>query len=280
MQIIDGKTLSQNIYSEITQKLSENSIKPKLAIILASDDESSLMYDHMKTKKAEELGITSEIIQFEQNSSADQIIEKIKELNQDTNFTGIMVQLPLFQHLEKDRDLILNTINQSKDVDGLTITTLGKIFIYQNNDILPATVDAILECLRFSLSNNLFELQDKNVLIINNSNLIGKPLGVLLEKFNATVTIANEFTKDLSNLTQNADIIISATGKTNLIDHKMIKGGVTLIDVTSKRVNDKVIGDVVRSTELDEKAAFLTPVPGGVGPLTIACLLRNLVNLK
>lgn len=280
MKIIDGKQLSENIYIWIKQQLQHIENKPKLAIIVATKDESSLMYVKMKNKKAEELGIEVEVIEIPELSSADDVIYKIHDLNTESDVTGIMVQLPLYQHLEKDKDLILNTIASNKDVDGLTYPSLGKTFFYQNDSILPATVDSIIECLRFSTNNNLFELKGKNVLILNNTNLIGKPLSVLLQKFNATVTSANEFTENLSNLTQNADVIITATGKTKLIDHSMVKHGVVLIDVTSKKVGEDIIGDVIRSEELDTKASYITPVPGGVGPLTIACLLRNLVNLK
>lgn len=285
MKIIDGKQLSENIYIWIKQQLQHVEKTPKLAIIQATKDEASLTYIKMKTKKAEELGIKYEIIEFDELTSADDIIYKIHDLNTDSEVDGIMVQLPLYEHLEKDRDLILNTIASNKDVDGLTYPSLGKTFFYQNDNILPATVDAIIECLRFSTDNNLFELKGKDILILNNTNLIGKPLSVLLQKFNATVTSANEFTGNLSNLTQNADVIISATGKTNLIDHTMIKEGVVLIDVTSKSETSidsgrKIVGDIVRSEVLDAKAGYITPVPGGVGPLTIACLLRNLINLN
>ena len=286
MKIIDGKQLSESIYIWIKQQLQHIEKKPKLAIIQATKDESSLMYIKMKMKKAEELGIEVEVIEIPELSSADDVIYKIHDLNTEMDVTGVMVQLPLYEHLEKDRDLILNTIASNKDVDGLTYPSLGKTFFYQNDSILPATVDSIIECLRFSTNNNLFELRGKNVVILNNTNLIGKPLSVLLQKFNATVISANEYTENLNNLTQNADVIVSATGKTNLIDHTMIKEGAILIDVTSKKVADesnpegKIIGDIVRSEELDAKAGYITPVPGGVGPLTIACLLKNLVNLK
>ncbi len=275
MEIIDGKKISEEIYTKIKTALKQAEIKPKLAVIIASDDEASKMYVRMKMKKCEETGILTELSTFKENSTSQDILQKIAKLNEDSTVNGILVQLPLYPNLEEHKYRILNSISPLKDPDGLSAINYGLISQSMMNGIIPATVDAILECIKFTG----VELQSKNVLIINNSDLVGKPLASIIASLNATVTIANKFSEDLKDLTKNADLIVAATGQTKLIKAEDIKKGAILIDVTSLKTDEGVIGDFVVDDELREKASFLTPVPGGVGPLTIACLLRNLVNL-
>jgi methylenetetrahydrofolate dehydrogenase (NADP+) / methenyltetrahydrofolate cyclohydrolase len=279
MQLIDGKLIAEEICKDISSKLKTLDRKPKLSIILASNDSASLMYDQMKIKRATELGIDAELIRFDEGCDSDLVIAKIAELNSDSNVDGIMVQLPLFSHLVKDQTTILNSIDSRKDIDGLTSETLGKVM--QGTDtIYPATVDAILECIKFAVSNRLNALEGQNVVIINNSTLIGKPLASLLSGYMATITIANEYTTNLKELCLKSEMIITATGQTDLIDESFIKENAIIIDVTSVKVDDKIKGDVIVSEGLKAKVGFLTPVPGGVGPLTVACLLRNLLRIK
>src|SRR5260221_14757538 len=275
MEIIDGKKISEEIYTKIKTALKQAEIKPKLAVIIASDDEASKMYVRMKMKKCEETGILTELSTFKENSTSQDILQKIAKLNEDSTVNGILVQLPLYPNLEEHKYRILNSISPLKDPDGLSAINYGLISQSMMNGIIPATVDAILECIKFTG----VELQSKNVLIINNSDLVGKPLASIIASLNATVTIANKFSEDLKDLTKNADLIVAATGQTKLIKAEDIKKGAILIDVTSLKTDEGVIGDFVVDDELREKASFLTPVPGGVVPLTIACLLRNLVNL-
>lgn len=279
MQIIDGKVLSEKIYQSITKELSELSFKPKLAIILASNDPASRTYVDLKVKKAEDLGIETEVFEFSQDVWFEDITKKIEDLNEDESVHGILVQLPIYQHISKNDEYeILSSIDPAKDVDCLTYTNLGKLYFVRYDSIWPATVDAISRSIEFAIGN-LGNLKGMNVLIINNSNLIGKPLFTLLSTYNATVTVANKESQDLKDLCLKSDIIVSATGQTNLIDHTFVSEGSTLIDVTSVKKEEKVIGDFIHSTELYNKAAYITPVPGGIGPLTIASLFNNLIRL-
>lgn len=276
MQLINGTAIAEIIYDQLKSDIATLKAPPKLTIILASEDEASKTYTRMKTAKAVDLGIGVELVTFKQGVKPEEIVLKLKELNEKQEVNGILVQLPLFKELKEFQHPILNTINPLKDPDGLTAVNLGLITQSFMNGIIPATVDAILECIKFAKIN----VTGKEILIINNTDLIGKPLAGILATLNATVTIVNKFTHNLGDYTQSADVIISATGQTDLINASMIKEHALLIDVTSKNVDGKVKGDFVRNDELDAKADFITPVPGGIGPLTIACLLRNLVKLS
>ncbi len=272
---IDGKNISLQIYKDIQSKHLSNL---KLAIILANDDESSKKYTDLKKSYGEKLGISVEIFRFDKNSTKDKIINLISQLNADDSFNGIVVQLPLFKHLEDDTFEILNNIDYRKDADGLTTTSLASAFNYNENSIMPAAVEAVLIALSQAKDPN--DLNGQSILIINNSNLVGNPLAIVLSRFNATVTIANEFTKNLKDLTLNSDIIVSATGVTNIIEAKDIKMGAILIDVTSVSLNGMVLGDFVYDQDLINKCSAYTKVPGGIGPITVASLFKNLVRLK
>lgn len=273
--VIDGKNISLQIYKDIQSKHLSNL---KLAIILANDDESSKKYTDLKKSYGEKLGISVEIFIFDKNSTKDKIINLIAQLNADDSFNGIVVQLPLFKHLEDDTFEILNNIDYRKDADGLTTTSLASAFNYNENSIMPAAVEAVLIALSQAKDPN--DLNGQSILIINNSNLVGNPLAIVLSRFNATVTIANEFTKNLKDLTLNSDIIVSATGVTNIIEAKDIKMGAILIDVTSVSLNGMVLGDFVYDQDLINKCSAYTKVPGGIGPITVASLFKNLVRLK
>lgn len=273
--VIDGKNISLQIYKDIQSKHLSNL---KLAIILANDDESSKKYTDLKKSYGEKLGIPVEIFRFDKNSTKDKIINLIAQLNADDSFNGIVVQLPLFKHLEEDTFEILNNIDYRKDADGLTTTSLASAFNYNENSIMPAAVEAVLIALSQAKDPN--DLNGQSILIINNSNLVGNPLAIVLSRFNATVTIANEFTKNLKDLTLNSDIIVSATGVTNIIEAKDIKMGAILIDVTSVSSSGMVLGDFVYDQDLINKCSAYTKVPGGIGPITVASLFKNLVRLK
>ena len=272
--IIDGRALAQKIYEDIQSK---NIPNPRLAIILANDDESSKKYTELKKKAGEKIGINVDIYTYNTAVQKEEIINKIEELNWDNNCNGIVVQLPLFSHLETSTSEILDTIDPQKDADGLTSFSLASSFYFNENSILPAAVEAVMISLEQVMP--LKELIGKNVLIINNSNLVGNPLAIALSKLNATVTIAHEYTKDLKSLLSNADVIISATGVTNIISAKDIKEDSILIDITSVSKNGIVLGDFVYDEILKSKAKAYTPVPGGIGPLTVASLFKNLIKL-
>jgi methylenetetrahydrofolate dehydrogenase (NADP+) / methenyltetrahydrofolate cyclohydrolase len=276
MQLINGYELAQKIYDEISPVINKLSRKPRLAIILANNSDASKTYIKMKMKKADELGIAVDLIRFDETSNVQEVLNKIKSLNDNPAIDGILVQLPLFEDWELFRHQIFNTINPLKDPDGLSAINAGLVSQSVLNGIIPATVDAVLECIKFSGA----KLEGANVLVINNTDLIGKPLGSILATLNSTVTIANKHTKDLDNLISKADIVVSATGATNIIRSDNVKSGAVIVDVTSIKKDAKVIGDLTIDEKIEAIDGFITPVPGGVGPLTIACLLRNLVTLS
>jgi methylenetetrahydrofolate dehydrogenase (NADP+)/methenyltetrahydrofolate cyclohydrolase len=210
----------------------------------------------------------------------------IDTFNKSSKVTGFILQLPLDNKIKSESNRLINLINPIKDVDGLTSINLGKVSHLDKSGFIPATVEGILECINYTLKDRVDwfdnpknnELSGKTIVIINNSNLIGKPLANILTNQNSSVSILNEYSKDIKTFTQNADIVISATGQGLLFDHTYFKDGVTLIDVTSKKVDNKIVGDFIISKELEEKASWVTPVPGGVGPLTVAFLMKNLVR--
>jgi methylenetetrahydrofolate dehydrogenase (NADP+) / methenyltetrahydrofolate cyclohydrolase len=286
MNLINGKQIANKIIEDIKLK----ALGKTLAIILASNDQSSHLYVNLKKKRAEEIGIKVETFTFGESDSAEKIINKINELNSDSNINGVLIQLPFFDHLKEDTKTIVNSLDHTKDVDGLTAINQGMTSQFLEGSIPPAAVEAILESLSKCFAEDLTwqnliknneqieSIKGKEILVVNNSDLVGKPLSMILSTLGGTVTIANTFTKDLENICMNADIIVAATGKTNLIDASMIKENAILIDVTSEKINGEIKGDFIVSEELENKASFLTPVPGGIGPITIACLLRNLVK--
>ena len=272
--IIDGRALAEKIYTDIQSK---NLKDIKLAIILANNDEASRKYTDLKKKAGERIGIKVDIYSFDEKISKNELILKIVELNNDLTVDGIVVQLPLYQHLEEVTIEILNNIEPKKDADSLTSSSLASTFNYSKDSIMPAAVEATMISLAEIVPLN--ELEGKNIVIINNSNLVGNPMAIALSRLNATVTLAHKFTKDLKSLISNADVIISATGVTNIISANEVKDDVILIDITSVSQNGKTLGDFVYDQDLIRKAKAYTPVPGGIGPLTVASLFKNLVKL-
>jgi methylenetetrahydrofolate dehydrogenase (NADP+)/methenyltetrahydrofolate cyclohydrolase len=286
MYIIDGHSLADKILEEIKEKLANK----KLAVLLATNDKIAHHYVELKKRKAQEFGVSVEIKYISTSASTAECIEVIDEWNTSNEIDGILVQLPIYKHLNKFA--ILNRVIPKKDVDGLGCIMQGKISQLAPNSFLPATVEAILEALNVTtdediswdkITSNTFNpdsnfFTGKQITIVNNSNLIGIPLANVLAKCNATVTITNKHSNGIKKLLQNSDIVVTATGKTQIFDHTFFKTNATIIDVTSKNINKKVYGDIIYTSELKQKINYLTPVPGGIGPLTIACLLRNLVK--
>jgi methylenetetrahydrofolate dehydrogenase (NADP+) / methenyltetrahydrofolate cyclohydrolase len=271
---IDCKKIEKEIYDYVTsQKIAINK-DIKLAIIDAGEDLASKKYISLKMNKAIELGIKVELVKFNSDSKIEEILNKISLLNADDSVNGIMVQLPLLEKFAPFKFRILNSISPLKDVDGLSAINFGLYSQDVLNGILPATVDAILDVLK---SQNADGLLAKNILIINNSDLIGKPLSMVLSTLNATVTIANLYTDNLKDLLKSNSIIVSATGKGHLFSSKDILEDSLVIDVSTAFLDGKMIGDFNAQDAPD--TINYTSVPGGIGPLTIASLFRNLVNL-
>lgn len=270
--ILDGKKLRDKIFENLKTKLDVMHKKPTLAVILVGNNPASQIYVRNKKKTAEKLGINSISVEYPENVSEQELLEKIKELNSDKNVTAILVQLPLPNHINKNK--IIDSILPQKDVDGLTPYNLGKLFSGEEPYVYPCTPKGIL----LLLDEYNIELDGKNVVVVGRSNLVGKPVAQMLLKRNATVTMCHSHTKNLANITKTADIIVSAVGK-NVIGEKMLKSNCVVVDVGIFRdENGKISGDV-DFENVSKVAAYVSPVPGGVGPMTIASLMLNTVEL-
>ncbi len=271
-EILDGKKLRNKIFSDLKAKLDKMPEKPTLAVILAGDDPASQIYVRNKKKTAENLGINSIVIEYPKNVTETELISKIQELNNDKNITAILVQLPLPQHINKFK--VIDAILPQKDVDGLTPYNLGKLFAGEEPYVYPCTPKGIL----LLLDEYCINPDGKHVVVVGRSNLVGKPVSQMLLKRNATVTMCHSHTKNLTDITKTADIVVSAVGK-NVIGEKMLKSNCVVVDVGIYRdENGKVRGDV-DFENISKIAAYISPVPGGVGPMTIASLMLNTVEL-
>jgi len=271
MTLIDGKALSKKIQTNIakqTQELEKKGIVPGLAVILVGDDPASHAYVGMKEKACKEVGFYSITHKMPDTITQEEIIETIKMINNNPRIDGILVQLPLPSHI--DTTEILEVIDPAKDVDGFHPYNMGRV-VENLDSFAPCTPLGVMEMFK---EYNI-ELEGKDVCVVGASNIVGKPMAALLLNKNATVTITHIFTKDLSSHTKKADIIIVGVGKPNLITADMVKDGAVVIDIGINRLeNGKLVGDV-DFENVSKKCSFITPVPGGVGPMTIAMLLQN-----
>ena len=269
--IIDGKKEAQLLRDEIKKeilsiKLKNNKV-PGLTVILIGDFAPSLIYVKNKEKNAKEVGINSDIIRYAKDVSEQEVLKKIKELNNNEAVSGILVQLPLPPQINKEK--IINAINPLKDVDGFHPINVGNLSSGYNATV-PCTPLGCLLLIKKIEPN----LSGKHAIIIGRSNLNGKPMAQLLLKENCTVTIVHSKTKDLKTQCLKADILVAAVGVPNLVKSDWVKNNSIVIDVGINKVGDKIVGDVEFET-VKEKVKAITPVPGGVGPMTIACLLKN-----
>lgn len=266
MEIMDGKNLSNIIKDDLRKEISMYVQTPILAVITIGDDEASKVYVNNKRKSCEQVGISFMHFDYLSEVKESVVINKIKELNKDVSVNGIIVQLPIPDHFNVDK--IINTIDVSKDVDGLT--NESKIRRMNNkSSLIPCTTKGILELLDYYKIN----IESKRVVVVGRSELVGTPTYQECLKRNATVTICHSKTVDLGSITKEADILIVATGHKYLIDKNMIKEGCVIIDVGISRDNGKLYGDV--NPNVSDKCSYLTPVPGGVGPMTVVMLLKN-----
>jgi len=271
MKILDGKALANKKAILIKEELKKLSFTPKLVIVLVGDDFASLKYVGHKLKKAEALGINAELVHLPKSTTQDELIKQIQKLNNDKSVHGYIVQLPVPKHI--DDKLIQEYVDPSKDVDGLSTMNAGRFFQSGYNYIVPGTPSGIVQILK----DNDIPLKGKVVAMIGRSNIVGKPLSLALLNENATVIMCHSRT-DFKILKQ-ADIVISATGVPHLIKANMIKENATIIDVGINRdKNNKLTGDV-DFEDVKDKAYAVTPVPGGVGPMTIICIFQNLLKL-
>lgn len=268
--IMDGVGASLTLKKKIANEIKKKNLKPCLAVIQVGDNKASDIYVRNKNKACDMVGIKFINIKLPDTISEDLIISEIERLNLDTNVNGILVQLPLPPCFDEGR--IINTISPVKDVDGLTYPNVGNL-VLENECLVSCTPMGVMELLdMYNVS-----LKGKNACIVGRSNLVGKPLIQLLLARDATVSICHSKSLDIKSYTKMADVLIVAAGHPNLITKDMVKEGAVVIDVGINKENDSLVGDVLFD-EVSKKASLITPVPGGVGPMTIASLLKNVVK--
>lgn len=272
MVLLDGKNLRNRLIEEYKKRIELEKIDATLAIIYVGDNEASKIYIRNKIKACEEVGIKTKLYDLEEDTSENQLVNLIIELNNSDDITGIILQSPIPKHLDFDK--VAKLIDSRKDVDGFTKENIYGLYL-NDEYLLPCTVKGIIKLLEeYNIS-----LEGKNVTIVGRGNIVGKPLMLALLNRNATVTIAHSKSLDLKKNTLDADIIVSAVGKPNLITEDMVKEGAVIVDVGISRVDGKVVGDV-SFEEVSKKCSYITPVPGGVGPMTIAMIIDNILKIK
>jgi len=272
MFLLDGRKLSQKILKRIKERIEKNFLRLRLAVVQVGENPVSEVYIRNKCRAADKVGMKFKVYRFAGGLGAGRLKEEIKKICQNPRNSGVIIQLPLPKKFSQE--VFLNLIPWKKDIDVLSSGALGK-FYQGRSKVIPPTVDGILEI----LEDYKIRLKGKNVAVVGAGKLVGLPLSVELIRRKATVSVLNEFTKAPSSFTKMADILISGVGKPGLIRGKMVKRGVVVIDAGTKMVEGKLKGDVDFQS-VSKKAGYITPVPGGIGPLTVACLLRNLVKLN
>lgn len=275
--ILDGKALSLKIRNQLkdkvqTEYLDKNKAVPELAVILVGDDMASKVYVAGKVKACFEVGIKVNVINLDEKTKQKTLNHTIQVLNKDKAIGGILLQLPLPKHLNSSE--ALNLIAPEKDVDGLTNTNLGKLLVGDTTGRVPCTPLGIYTLLK---EYNI-DLAGKNAVVIGRSILVGKPMALLLTRHNVTVTLCHSYTKDIEKTTKKADIIVCAVGKKGFLKESMVKQGAVVVDVGINRNKAGHLCGDVDFNKVSRKASYITPVPGGVGPLTIAMLLQNLLK--
>lgn len=273
--LMDGRSIAKEIKQEIKQEIDrireKYNIYPEVALILVGADPASEVYINSQIKSCKDLGIEAKAYFFENNITEEFLIELIDKLNNDSKIDGIMLNLPLPKHINATR--VLNKIKLIKDVDGFKAENLGLLFQNDENFIAPSTPAGIMEM----MARYKIDLKGKDVVVVGRSNIVGKPVAALVLNSHGTVTICNSHTKNLREKTKNADILISAVGSPHFIKDDMVKEGAVVIDVGINKVNDKIVGDV-DFENVKKKASYITPVPGGVGALTVAMLFSNILK--
>ncbi|PDB19667.1 bifunctional methylenetetrahydrofolate dehydrogenase/methenyltetrahydrofolate cyclohydrolase FolD [Listeria monocytogenes] len=270
-EIIDGKKLAKEIQEKVTREVAElvkEGKKPGLAVVLVGDNQASRTYVRNKQKRTEEAGMKSVLIELPENVTEEKLLSVVEELNEDKTIHGILVQLPLPEHISEEK--VIDTISYDKDIDGFHPVNVGNLFIGKDS-FVPCTPAGIIELIKSTGT----QIEGKRAVVIGRSNIVGKPVAQLLLNENATVTIAHSRTKDLPQVAKEADILVVATGLAKFVKKDYIKPGAIVIDVGMDRdENNKLCGDV-DFDDVVQEAGFITPVPGGVGPMTITMLLAN-----
>ena len=269
-KLIDGKVISAAVKERVKNEvaaLKQQGITTGLAVIIVGEDPASKVYVNNKKKACEALGIISEEYALPENTTQEELLSLIDTLNKKESINGILCQLPLPKHL--DEAAVINAISADKDVDAFHPVNVGKI-MQGDYDFVPCTPAGIMEMLAFEG----IEIAGKTCVVIGRSNIVGKPMAMLLLHKNGTVTICQSRTQNLKEVCKNADILVAAVGRPNFVTNDMVKEGAVVIDVGINRVDGKLVGDV-NFADVCEKTSYITPVPGGVGPMTIAMLMQN-----
>ena len=277
MEILDGKYTSsvmlQNLKTEIQKYIQQGKRVPRIDILLVGDDYASQMYVNMKEKKALDLGISVNVHNFEKDINENDLVKLISQLNNNKSVDGIMVQLPMPKHINESE--VLESILPFKDVDGLTSTNLGKLFKNDSSAIAPATAKGVIKL----LDKYDIQIEGKNAVVAGRGDISGLPIAAMLQNRNATITICHSHTQNLKDICKDADILVSSIGRAEYINSEYVKNGSVVIDVgTNRNSEGKLVGDIDFNSVKDI-AGYITPVPGGVGPMTIACLFDNLIEM-
>ncbi|BAH43314.1 bifunctional methylenetetrahydrofolate dehydrogenase/methenyltetrahydrofolate cyclohydrolase FolD [Brevibacillus sp. RS1.1] len=271
--ILQGKEVAQSIRAELANEvveLKKQGVVPGLTVVIVGDDPASHSYVRGKAKGCEEVGISSEIIRKDADITEEELLVIIQQLNENPNVNGILVQLPLPAHISEHA--VIEAIAPEKDVDGFHPISIGNM-VLGNDTMLPCTPHGIIELIKRTGT----QMAGKHAVVIGRSNIVGKPVSLLLQQENATVTMCHSRTQNLEEYTQKADILVVATGRAHMIGKEHVKPGAVVIDVGVNRIETgKLVGDV-KFDEVKDVASFITPVPGGVGPMTITMLLKNTV---
>ncbi|MFH0838556.1 MAG: bifunctional 5,10-methylenetetrahydrofolate dehydrogenase/5,10-methenyltetrahydrofolate cyclohydrolase [Patescibacteria group bacterium] len=271
MAILDGKALSEQLIDSVKEKAEK--LHPTLAVILVGENPASMAYVRNKKKACERAGIEYREYKFPDNITQESLLQKIKELNEDDSVNGLIVQLPLPEQIYVPE--VIRAVAPAKDVDGFHAYNIGKMFLSPEfEDLPPATPLGIVKL----LDHYNIPIQGQEVVVVGHSNIVGKPISMMMLNRNATVTTCHIYTKDLSAHTRRADILIVAVGKEKLITADMVKEGVVVVDVGINRKKDGTLCGDVDFDEISKKASYITPVPGGVGPMTVAALILNTIR--
>lgn len=274
MQILDGKKTARELEVKLKEKVKKMSNiygrVPKLVVVLVGDNPASLSYVKSKEKACQRVGIEGKTIRLNKDITESELLRVIKDLNNDESVDGFIVQLPLPKHINETT--ILNEVSYLKDVDGLSLLNAGKLMNRQQG-FTPATPKGVM----MLLEHYDIKLRGIHAVVVGRSNIVGSPMAKLLLNQDATVTITHRYTENLAYYTKQADLIVCATGIVDIIKAEMVKDGVIIVDVGINRVGDKIVGDV-DFDNVKEKASFITPVPGGVGPMTISALIHNVMD--
>ena len=271
-EILDGKLTSQKLLEKLQTKVANLAKKPILAILLVGENPASMIYVNAKLKKAKDIGFETVFTQLKNTATEQDVLEQIEKWNNDTNINGILVQLPLPEHINKNT--ILNAISPIKDVDGLTAYNSGLFYTNQKPYAIPCTTRGII----MLLEEYNIEIEGKHAVVIGRSNLVGKPTAQALLQKNATITICHSKTQNFESIIKTADIVVSAVGE-KIVNGKILKNKCIVIDVGIFRTPEGKISGDVEFNSASQVASFISPVPGGIGPMTVIALMYNLLDL-